>query len=280
MSILNTNNNTLHDDFRMCEDNLPMLKEHPQRLRNTFIMHCLSGQANITRDMETFVFEQNMELTLLPDCTIRIQHKTTDFRVRYCICSQSLFDEITHKMPSRFIDFLADARPFKMSVPRDFEANRLYFGMLQLADNDTGNIHRRQIAANTIQNFFLDIHDKEYNRLANTESKNSGPAEMLVRKFWKLVTKHCQQHRDVQWYATQLCISTRHLSQVFRQVSNTTPKQAIDEYIALEIKIELQSTHDSIQQIADRLNFSDQSAMGRFFRRMTGISPSAYRLEM
>ncbi|MCD8029689.1 MAG: helix-turn-helix domain-containing protein [Bacteroides sp.] len=39
----------------------------------------------------------------------------------------------------------------------------------------------------------------------------------------------------------------------------------------------LRDPHLNIQQIADYLRFSDQSAFGKFFRKHTGQSPSAYR---
>lgn len=264
------------DGFLMQTDHMPWFTGQPRRTRNAFLMHCLSGSAEVIRDMETFVFEQDMEWTLLPNCTFQILHPTADFRVRYCVCSPPLFDEITHNIPTQFIDYLVEEGPYKMHEAIDYEANQLYFGMLQLVHNDAGNIHRRQIAANTMQSYFFDIHDKDRLRLP-LAPKTHGLGDALIKKFWKLVPQHYLQHKEVSWYANQLCVSTRYLSQIFREILDTTPKEAIDDYVVLEIKIELRSTNDSIQQIADRLNFADQSTMGRFFQRKTGMTPTDYR---
>ena len=51
----------------------------------------------------------------------------------------------------------------------------------------------------------------------------------------------------------------------------------IDEAVILEIKLLLQNTGYSIQEIAYRLHFPDQSYLGRFFRKHTGLSPSRFR---
>ena len=63
----------------------------------------------------------------------------------------------------------------------------------------------------------------------------------------------------------------------------------IDEQAALEIPAVrnvvhtayqlLQTTNLSIAAIAEQLHFSDQSSFGRFFTRMKGIAPKAYRME-
>ena len=54
-------------------------------------------------------------------------------------------------------------------------------------------------------------------------------------------------------------------------------KKLIDEFVLLEIKVLLQNTEFPIQEISNRLNFPDQSYLGRYFKRQMGISPSAYR---
>ena len=51
----------------------------------------------------------------------------------------------------------------------------------------------------------------------------------------------------------------------------------IDDFAILEIKVLLQSTDLTMQDIADQLGFPDQSYLGRYFKRHEGISPREYQ---
>ena len=57
-------------------------------------------------------------------------------------------------------------------------------------------------------------------------------------------------------------------------------KKIIDDFAILEIKVLLQSTGLTIQEIADRLGFPDQSYLGRYFKRHEGMSPKEYQLSL
>ena len=57
-------------------------------------------------------------------------------------------------------------------------------------------------------------------------------------------------------------------------------KDWILEYIILEIKALLRDSSLNIQEIVVKTNFANQSSLGRFFRKHTGMSPSEYRKSM
>ncbi|MDE7005047.1 MAG: helix-turn-helix domain-containing protein, partial [Alistipes sp.] len=74
-----------------------------------------------------------------------------------------------------------------------------------------------------------------------------------------------------------LCISTRYLSTVVRSIAHSSVKEFVDRAVVLEIKMLLQSSDLSVQEIAYRLHFPDQSYLGRYFKNHTGMSPTEYR---
>ena len=78
-------------------------------------------------------------------------------------------------------------------------------------------------------------------------------------------------------YAGKLCVTPKYLSLLVKNVSNRTAGEWIDNYVVLEAKALLSSSTLSIQEISDRLNFTNQSFFGKYFKQHVGISPTEYR---
>jgi AraC-like DNA-binding protein len=96
-----------------------------------------------------------------------------------------------------------------------------------------------------------------------------------------LVDTHINKRRDVLFYADKLCITPRYLRKItMENIRSESPKTIIDKRLIIEIKVLLQSTELSIQEIADKLNFPDQSYLSRYFKVNCGITPTDYRNEI
>ena len=89
--------------------------------------------------------------------------------------------------------------------------------------------------------------------------------------------KNYRTERRVSWYAQQLCITSKYLSETVRTVSRRTPSDWIDSYVTRELRVMLRNSTMSIKQIADELNFANQSFMGKYFKEHVGMSPSQFR---
>ena len=102
-------------------------------------------------------------------------------------------------------------------------------------------------------------------------------AEVIFTKFIKLVETHFRQERRVSWYAQQLCITAKYLSETVKNVSRRTPNEWIDNYVILELRVLLRNSTKNIKEISEELNFPNQSFMGKYFKEHVGMSPSQYR---
>jgi AraC-like DNA-binding protein len=74
-----------------------------------------------------------------------------------------------------------------------------------------------------------------------------------------------------------MCISPKYLSETIKQISRRTPNEWIDNYVTLEIRVLLRNSTKSIKEIAQDLNFPNQSFLGKYFKEHVGMSPSEYR---
>ena len=105
-----------------------------------------------------------------------------------------------------------------------------------------------------------------------------GRTVTLYRDFLSMQEKLCSHSHDVNFYAGQLSVSPRYLSQVTRRIANTTPKAVIESTLLFRIKEMLdQSPALPLQEIADQLDFSSQSHLSNLFKRLTGLTLTEYR---
>lgn len=153
-----------------------------------------------------------------------------------------------------------------------------YFTLLKRIYEDKHNKYRTIIATNILRSFMLDVYDKVLKKSPEASGSLAGSRkEEIYNMFIRLVHEHGTEHHDAAFYADKLCITSRYLSSVTCAVANESPKQKISSFLVQEIKILLTFSELTLQQISDRLNFPDQSHMGRFFKQKTGLSPNEYR---
>lgn len=101
--------------------------------------------------------------------------------------------------------------------------------------------------------------------------------EELVIRFANLVTHHFREQRSVQYYADALNVTPKYLTETVKEVHGRSAGEVIDDFVILESKLLLEKPENTIAQVANLLNFSDQSFFGKYFKRMTGLSPKEFR---
>ena len=101
-----------------------------------------------------------------------------------------------------------------------------------------------------------------------------------VREFVRLVHLHYNRERSVAFYADRLFISPKYLSLLVKQATGRSAAKWIDDFVLMEAKNLLRFSGKNIQQIAYALNFSTQSSFGKYFKHLTGMSPSEYQKEI
>ena len=186
--------------------------------------------------------------------------------------SNAFFQEATVRLDPSFFHFLKENPVVTLPVERTRTINGLIIALEDLY-KDKENCFRLQILRNYIQSFLLDIYDKTHCIFEQNRPGGINRQEDLFKRFIQLIHKHCLSQREVSFYAKKMFITPRYLSAIAQAVSGETAKNIIDKHVILEIKVLLESTDLSIQEIANRLQFPDQSFFGRYFKRHTRTYP-------
>lgn len=99
----------------------------------------------------------------------------------------------------------------------------------------------------------------------------------LFDEFRQMVEAHFRESSDVRSYADRLNVSSSYLAQVTKRISGQAPKALIDERVISEARRLLASTSLTVQEISYQLGFSSQAHFTKYFKKLTGLTPSDFR---
>lgn len=141
---------------------------------------------------------------------------------------------------------------------------------------EPGHHFRRELTATLIRLYYFDVCDILSRRCPEEWSRPTRSYDIFDR-FIHLAGENFREQRNVLWYSQQLCLSPKYLSEVVKSVSGKTAGQWISDFVLMEIKMLLRNTGLSVKEIANKMNFPNQSFLGKYFKNATGQSPSNYR---
>lgn len=98
----------------------------------------------------------------------------------------------------------------------------------------------------------------------------------LVR-FQRLVEAHYKEQPNIASLAKNLGITGSYLNTICQQLAGSSALHLLHERLLLEAKRLLTYTNMTISQVADELGFSEPAYFTRFFKRLTGETPKAFR---
>jgi AraC-like DNA-binding protein len=237
---------------------------------------CHTGFCQADIDMEDHVLRSHSLMVLLPGRVIHLSEYSEEYTHTYLCFDKDIIEELCNRIDPNFFRFLKENPIFEISEEVEQKMN-LLLDFIHNIYMDKENIFRDQIARNCIQGFLLNLYDKTHRAPGFGNSVGLSRPEEIFHRFIKLVRQHCFTQREVNFYAGELFITARYLSTVAHEISHQTAKQIIDKHVIIEIKILLKTTPLTLQEIAHRMNFPDQSFFGRYFKKHTGLSPLQYR---
>lgn len=126
--------------------------------------------------------------------------------------------------------------------------------------------------------FFIGFHEyMQRNPDYRPDEVKSYRVRKLFNLFMRLMERDYKLSRDVNYYASQMNITPKYLTNIVRQVTDHTPKAIIDQYVILQIKTQLQRTSQSVKEIAWEYHFADASFFCRYYKKHTGLTPQQER---
>ncbi len=243
---------------------------------DTIILFVGKGHARIEIDFIPYNLQSGSVVTISPKSTVRCTEASEDFFGAFLAFDHSFAVEAMPRPEPAFLDFIRSYPLGEMPANRIEPINAgignvAYF----LYEND--GVHRMQIVKNIVQGILLELYDTIKAKFLENKPAEVNRLNEHFMQFIHLVYEHGTQEREVAFYADRLCITPRYLSKIVRSTTGETAKDIINRHCVQEIKALLRTTNDSLQAIALQLHFPDQSFFTRYFKKMTGMTPTEFR---
>ena len=150
---------------------------------------------------------------------------------------------------------------------------RITILLSQLQETD-----RRYHHAYTSNTLALGVLLELYNQQAHIVDKQTSSKEQLYQDILDYVTWNKFGVIRVSDLAAYFGYHEKYISTFFKQMSGISLKQHLIKEMMEHAKAELTTTHKTVAQIAYSLGYSDSHNFTHAFKKVTGLSPSEYRI--
>lgn len=245
---------------------------HPVKLNFTIGIICLAGQMTGRSNMGHFVSKKGDLTILLANFTLTIESLSADFSALFILMSPQFTANL--QIEERLPIFLSlHNNPSNPLNRNELNSLKDYFRSAKKILKEVNNSRTIKIIQHLTIAYFYAIGYNVHHLVQRKQSRQ----EELVEKFLYELQNNFKTEREIKFYSDKLFVTPKYLSKIVKMNNGLSAKQWIDDYVIWEAKALLKSTSLTIQQISDDLNFPSQSFFGKYFYRLVGVSPSAYR---
>ncbi len=239
---------------------------------------CLHGHAELQVNLETYRVQPGCLLVLPAHCIKQWRTRSADFASLGVFFTADFLAPAPGWQLGPFAYFDGGARHLLPLPPVLYARLRVAFEQLHHSYHES-HLYRTELLQNRLR---VLLYEAAAADAAFAAAVGPGPprAQLITRQFKQLVQTHCTGERQLSFYASQLCITPKHLTETIRAATGRGAATFIAEAVTLEARLRLQNPALTVAQVADELGFADQSAFGRYFQRTVGQSPTAYRHQL
>ncbi|MDH8702671.1 AraC family transcriptional activator of pobA [Dysgonomonadaceae bacterium PH5-43] len=258
-------------NFHSLKDKGPMILDS-----GVIVFICIAGTAKIAVDINTIDIKRGSFVLLLPYSVVQVIEISEDARIKLVTTGFGFLDKLAMSQPvENYISHIREEPYIHLTEEQLKEAHKIYEFIEQQYIKVQGPLKQEirnslmTILALEIVNYFAANQPKEKRCLSHQEQ--------VFRNFTISLVKNIKEHRRVEFYAEEACLTPKYFSKIIKNRSGKLPSEWIAERTVMLIKFLLDNTSKSIQEISHELNFPNQSFFTRYFKGHTGVTPTEYR---
>ena len=248
----------------------------PLKLSSTSVMVVINGTVKFSVNFRGYDLTCNTAIIISSGAIIERMEITLGTRFIFLSFAQDFFPATSNINHSDFYRLCPSQVALLQLQPVHVEMFKAGYNMLRTILSDSAfEVNRRECASNCV-NLLGSILAQGSSNQPEMTAKASRKDE-IVTLFLQCVHENYREHRDLGFYADQLGLSLKYMSHVVYEHTGRHPSQWIKDYVILDAKTMLSSGRYTVQQVAEELNFPNQSFFGKYFKEAVGISPKKWK---
>ena len=240
------------------------------------VLHVLKGTARIRCNFE--VIEERADSVVLfnPGDVIKVEKRSQDFEVEILAFTGFIQLAALNQLEGVRVDALK--KNMILNTPETASAASGMVRVLKPAINSCSARELYFVSVMQLRAFYM-LYQVMLRRTGTEVDTFKSRGDELFFRFRQLLAAHYRESRSVGFYADKLCITTRYLTNVVQARYGRSPKDAIDIYTVMQIRLDLLQSDITLSELAYKYHFSSPSFFSDYFRRHAGYSPQAYRIK-
>lgn len=255
-------------------------QDGPQVITYGAILICRRGKAMLIVNYKDWEMYEGAVITVFPNDVVELKVKSEAslFDVEMLKYNASLLREASLQLEQTVYSSLREDR-CRQDTPVVTNIIDSMFALLKVYFNQSECTCISQLVLLQLKAFFVGFHEYLQRNPQNRpdDEVKSYRVRELFNRFMMLMERDYKLSRDVNYYADLMHITSKYLTNIVRQVAGHTPKTIIDQYVILQLKMQLQRSSQSIKEIAWEYHFTDVSFFCRYFKKHTGLTPQQMR---
>ena len=270
-------------------------QEGPQVLTYGAILICRKGKARLNVNYKDWELYEGAVITLFPNDVVELKvdgdckspetengdckspQTANNFQAEILKYNPSLLREASLQLEQTVYSSLRKDR-CRQDTPVVTNIINGMFSLLKVYFDQSECTCISQLVLCQLKAFFIGFHEYlQRNPQYRPDEVKSYRVRELFNRFMMLLERDYKISRDVNYYAAQMNISSKYLTNIVSQVTGHTPKTIIDQYVILQLKLHLKRSTQSIKEMAWEFHFADVSFFCRYFKKHTGLTPQQIR---
>ena len=255
----------------------------PRRPRYHLVIIVIQGSIDLIINGERHHFSKHTYINLPTWADVYEISYTDDFHAMVTATDNSVVEDIfrnRNPFPPDFRFSISHSLGGKITDQKDVKT--LQKDISNLIESLSNKNHRFAEEINYAYFYIMltDMANMMWNKYGeggpshHTEMKRS---DSILKTFAELLSKHVMTEPSLDFYAEQLCISKQYLALIIKEKTRVTAGRIVAVMRTEVASRLLRDPELTIQQIASKMSFADQSSFGKFFKKHTGMSPLRYR---